>query len=227
MLEKLVQKYGSTPFRPKMNFYREDGIKISKKFTFTSAKDYLDDYLNYYKKLADFEMVINNSCTGIFEFTYLGSTYRVRHPHQQHYKTHNGEDRGIEVSKLNDMSKKLLNLSEVISKTETFEDLFEIVKKEKVQGFGPLAIYDTSVRIGASLNIAPKKVYLHAGAQRGMTNLEEKKLVPYGISGCVNEPVSVCDLPNELKVLHPIQIENFLCLYKDEFTKLPNDEIDL
>ena len=51
MLERLVQKYGSTPFRPKMNFYREDGIKISEKFTFTSAKDYLDDYLSYYKKL--------------------------------------------------------------------------------------------------------------------------------------------------------------------------------
>ncbi|WP_188014974.1 hypothetical protein [Vibrio harveyi] len=223
MLEKLVYKYSNTPFTPKMKFHRENGEKLEQVFRFSSAKGYLDEYLNFYKSLDDFESVIRLSCLGIFEFSYGGKTIRVRHPHQQHYKNFMGEDRGIEVSKLHDMSTKLLNCSFVLSQTESFEDIFEIVKREKVHGFGPLAIYDTSVRIGASRNIAPTSVYLHAGAQRGMTNLEDKALVSSGVSEKISVPLS--DLPDALQPLHPIQIENFLCLYKDEFKSLEPREI--
>ncbi|ELB2831610.1 hypothetical protein QNE33_004749 [Vibrio alginolyticus] len=215
MLENLVKKYCETPFSPKMKFHRENGERIEKKFIFTSAKSYLDDYLTFYKTLPNLEEVVRHSCFGVFEFNYHGVTYRIRHPHQQHYKTANGEDRGIEVSKLNDMSTKLLKNVTVISQTESFDDIYEIVKKEKISGFGTLAIYDTSVRIGSYLNISPNHVYLHAGAQQGMSNLEDKALVASGASEKAKVPVA--ELPEALKKLHPIQIENFLCLYKSEF----------
>ena len=116
------------------------------------------------------------------------------------------------------MSNKLLKYSFVLSQAENFEDIFEIVKREKIHGFGSLAIYDTSVRIGSSRNIAPTSVYLHAGARKGMMNLENKALVPFGMSEKISVPLT--DLPDELQLLHPIQIENFLCLYKDEFKSL-------
>lgn len=218
MLEDLVKNYCETPFSPKMSFHRENGERIERRFRFASAKSYLDDYLSFYKTLPNLEEVVRHSCSGVFEFAYQGATYRIRHPHQQHYKTMKGEERGIEVSKLNDMSTKLLKSITVISQTETFDDLYDIVRKEKISGFGALAIYDTSVRIGSYLNICPNHVYLHAGAQQGMSNLENKALVASGVSEKAKVPVA--ELPDTLKKLHPIQIENFLCLYKSEFIDL-------
>ncbi|MDX7785023.1 hypothetical protein [Aeromonas caviae] len=218
MLKELIHKYCNTSFIHKIYFHKEDGEKINQRFTFSSAKGYLDEYLGFYKSLDDFDDVIRLSCLGIFEFNYGGEIYRVRHPHQHHYKNFNGEERGVELIKLHEMSTKLLKCSYSISQSRVFEDIFEIVKHEKINGFGPLAVYDTSVRIGMSMNIRPSNVYLHAGAQKGMANLEEKTFVSLGTSEM--DSVSLEILPEELRTLHPIQIENFLCLYKDDFKLL-------
>jgi hypothetical protein len=218
LLDELVYKYCNIPFTPKMDFYDENGINLGRDFTFSSAKNYLDEYLNFYLKLNDLESVIRLSCLGLFDISNDDRIYRVRHPHQHHYINFKGEERGIEVSKLHEMSDNLLKCFSTLYQANTFEDIFEIIKSEKIHGFGPLAIYDTSVRIGFSRKIYPNNVYLHAGAQKGMSNLERKGFVPSRISERSTVPLN--KIPEELKLLNPIQIENFLCLYKDHFDSL-------
>lgn len=42
---------------------------------------------------------------------------------------------------------------------------------ETIPGLGELYVYDTTLRIGAKLNLFPDKVYLHAGTRLGATAL--------------------------------------------------------
>ena len=94
----------------------------------------------------------------------------------------------------------------------SFEDLISLVeeKAREVKGFGVLAIYDTSLRIGAKKGIYPSKVYIHAGTKEGCKALgldHKAKALPVH---AFSEPV---------KTLHPYEIENFLCIYKNRIQK--------
>lgn len=225
MLEKYVYQYQNDPFKPTMSFYDANDEEISKEFTFSSANGYLDDYLSFYRNCQSLDEAIKYSCLALFKFNYGGEIYEIRHPHQHFYQTKNNEDRGVPTFVLNNMRSKLSNRIDYISKIQNFEQLFNFVTSEKVHRFGPLAIYDTSVRIGAFLDKEPTHVYLHAGTKQGIANLESKQLVKSGLSSENKIPVSA--LPEELQSLHPIQIENFLCLYKEKFKLLDSDEIYL
>ena len=62
-------------------------------------------------------------------------------------------------------------------------------------------------RIGAKLNLFPEKVYLHAGTRLGARSL-----------GLPNVPrLSVSEFPKEFRALKPHEIEDALCIFKDEF----------
>jgi hypothetical protein len=76
---------------------------------------------------------------------------------------------------------------------------------EDVPGIGELYIYDTSLRIGAKLNLYPKKVYLHAGTRRGARALGLK----------ADTSLNVPDLPSEFRCLLPYEIEDVLCIFKE------------
>ena len=71
--------------------------------------------------------------------------------------------------------------------------------------FGKLASYDTSLRIGAHRGLWPRWVYLHTGTRTGA------KALNLDISGVSLE---VSDLPGPLRRLQPYEVEDFLCIYK-------------
>ncbi len=76
-----------------------------------------------------------------------------------------------------------------------------------VSGLGPLYVYDTCLRIGAYLKLAPKKVYLHAGVLKGACAL-------MGTAKVKILPASA--FPPAMRVLKPHEIEDFLCVYKSQ-----------
>jgi hypothetical protein len=91
-----------------------------------------------------------------------------------------------------------------------FETLHGLVKETVggIEGIGPLYVYDVSERIGAKLGLRPEKVYLHTGAADGAEALGFDR----GL-----ETIEVTDLPLALQSLSPDEIEDVLCMYKDDF----------
>ena len=66
------------------------------------------------------------------------------------------------------IQKALASLSDAtdrIKRCRDFAELFHLIDAvlDDVPGIGELYVYDTSLRIGAKLNLYPKAVYLHAG----------------------------------------------------------------
>lgn len=134
-------------------------------------------------------------------------------------KKHSHQKR-LKESALENGSKILYANREQLKKCKDFDELHRTVKQlidgnkdkdedENTTGLGPLYIYDTSLRIASKLSIGPESVYLHAGALEGA-----KKLM--GIIGD-QEKLEINKFPKELQVLKAHEIENLLCLYKDNF----------
>jgi hypothetical protein len=103
----------------------------------------------------------------------------------------------------------LLGVARKIARCRSFDALHTLVLDTvgAIDGIGELYIYDTSLRIGAHLNVFPQRVYLHAGTRQGAKAL--------GIAG-PRISVSVDELPVELRKLEPHEIEDLLCIYKAE-----------
>jgi hypothetical protein len=93
-----------------------------------------------------------------------------------------------------------------------FHELFCMIEKtvRSIDGIGELYVYDTSLRIGSFLRLAPDRVYLHAGVREGGRAL--------GFTGC--DYILCSDLPVEFTALQPHQIEDCLCIYKRELATL-------
>lgn len=100
----------------------------------------------------------------------------------------------------------LLQSRDQLKKARTFEDLHEILRTafSDVHGLGALYTYDTALRLGFFLGLAPEKVYLHAGTRQGARALGVR----------CSDVVEVSALPKELQTLPPHEIENFLCIFK-------------
>jgi len=111
--------------------------------------------------------------------------------------------------------KKLLELAEErlqaaaarLARAADFGALHEIVKSEigSVHGIGKLMVYDISQRLGAYFRKFPKLVYLHRGTKEGAAVL--------GFRGETLDPAM---LPQAFSKLTPAEIEDCLCIYKDE-----------
>lgn len=93
-----------------------------------------------------------------------------------------------------------------------FDALHEIVKREigSVNGIGKLMVYDIAQRIGAYLGKAPTLIYLHRGTKEGAA-----------ILGFHGETVDACKLPPAFSRLAPAEIEDCLCIYKDQLRGAP------
>lgn len=126
---------------------------------------------------------------------------------------HKGEkhshQKRLKVLVLERAKEMLLSKHDEIQAVKNFDDLYEIIRLDKVPGYGELAIYDAALRIGAYLNIYPTKVYLQRGALIGAKNLLQKKLP--------SRTIEVNDLPKEFHILTAHEIENLLCIFKDRF----------
>jgi hypothetical protein len=108
---------------------------------------------------------------------------------------------------------RLLARAGQIEACTTFHDLLKVVTEvtEPVDRFGPLACYDTSIRIGAFLNLRPDRVYLHCGTKEGA------KALGLDVRG---DYLEITTLPRELRSLAPEDIENLLCLCKVNLRRL-------
>jgi len=103
----------------------------------------------------------------------------------------------------------LLDESGAIKQVRNFDELFRLIGAavKPISGIGELYVYDTSLRIGAKLNLLPTIVYLHAGTRLGARAL--------GLDySAVTLKVSA--LPTEFRILDPHELEDVLCIFKDE-----------
>ena len=98
-----------------------------------------------------------------------------------------------------------------IARATNFETLHAIVAAARVRGTGPLYAYDTALRIGYYRNLLPIKVYVHAGTRTGARRL--------GLSQRAIEPR---DLPAALRRRPAHEVEDILCIYKDDLGPNPD-----
>lgn len=100
-----------------------------------------------------------------------------------------------------------------LQQCSAFDELLDTVETNLhgILGLGKLYDYDTSLRIGVKLGLAPEKIYLHAG-----TRLGARALGLDWKARCVE----VTAMPGELKKLEPREIEDFLCIYKNKLESI-------
>lgn len=116
--------------------------------------------------------------------------------------------RRVGLARLDPFEKLLQKSQAAIAKCKCFDDLHAIVARCQTERVGALATYDTAVRIGAYLGLAPDKVYLHTGTRSGA------KALGLDVSQDWLDPD---DLPAPLQRLSPDEIEDFLCIFKGSF----------
>ena len=90
----------------------------------------------------------------------------------------------------------------------SFDQLYQAVEASvgHVHGVGPLYIYDTALRLGASKGLWPNKVYLHAGSLEGATRV---------LGRITSRHLPLSSFPREFRRLDPHEVENLLCLYAE------------
>ncbi|WP_432671098.1 hypothetical protein [Flavobacterium sp. SM2513] len=97
--------------------------------------------------------------------------------------------------------KKELELS------QSFEEILVITDavSNHIYRLGVLWSYDTALRIGFQKKVYPKNVYLQAGVKKGYKKILDQ-----------NSKIRFVEkdlFPQELQVLEPNEIENFLCIW--------------
>lgn len=125
-----------------------------------------------------------------------------RHPHQ--YRLSNAAlCRATEV---------LLHHQDKLQTCISFDELHALVDQliGGIRGIGPLMVYDTAHRLGAYLQLEPRRVYLHRGTAEGAAAL--------GFSG--RKTLEMHELPKALRSLRPYEAEDCLCIYKDALRQL-------
>ncbi len=111
---------------------------------------------------------------------------------------------------LSEAEKILLDDCDALDDYSSFHDLWLHIKEAlaQVAGLGDLYIYDTALRIGAYRNLSPDRVYLHAGTRAGAKR--------FGFNIKNREWLNVSAFPSSLRDLPAHEIEDILCIYKDQ-----------
>jgi hypothetical protein len=163
----------------------------------------LDDYLDWYRNLKclPFLTELDRNRAAII-FAVVGVCGKI-HDHQHRV----GKETLTEAAAV-----FLGHMNEIVV-SKKFAELHAIIEKHAIKGFGVLAIYDTSLRLGAFLGLAPETVYLHAGAKTGFERLRPHLDTSMRV-------VDRMDLPPALQELRLDHVENFLCIFKDTFADL-------
>lgn len=216
-LEELIKQFKTEDYKF-WKYHDKDGKSIATHFFFESHSEYLDKYLSFYKSLPNMTELIVHAADGIFKLTNNGLEYFIRHNHQEVFLDKEGNHRGVPFEVSKQVRDNLLKRINEILKVRTFDEIYQIVTDCKVKGFGELSIYDTSMRIAANMNIEPDKVYLHAGARKGLEILEEKGYVDQGSSKM--KYIEIKNMPKPMQQLKAAETEHLLCSMKESMTKL-------
>ena len=123
---------------------------------------------------------------------------------------HYSHQRRILRTSISEANKILLEKHNALQKCKSFHELWLLIKKslEIVNGIGELYIYDTALRIGAFLNLFPDRVYLHSGTLKGAR--------AFGYVTKKKEWLNFDELPKVFSELYAYEIEDLLCIYKNE-----------
>jgi hypothetical protein len=108
---------------------------------------------------------------------------------------------------------RLLSVIDKIQACTDFDALYEFIERSLmgIEGLGDLYYYDTSRRIGAFLGLYPKRVYLHRGTKDGARALGLDHKQRY---------INMISLPPALRKLEPKQVEDFLCVCKEQLKNI-------
>ena len=104
----------------------------------------------------------------------------------------------------------LLGAEQAIARCCSFDELYSMVWRaiKHIWKNPELYCYDTALRIGAKLGLKPDKVYLHRGTRVGARRLG---LPTEGAT------LEMSALPEGLQGLDASEVEDILCLYKNDF----------
>lgn len=216
-MEEIVELYLSKEY----SLYKSkdaNGEKIEINFIFESRAKFLEKYLDYYHSLNNLKSAIIDGCNAQFKIIHLDNIYSVKHTHQEEFVDNEGRLRGVNNTVLSEMALKLVLKQKQIATATSFDDVYQIVKLSKINGFGELSIYDTAVRISAFLELQPTVVFLHAGTTEGVKILEHKKLLPENSSQA--KTLQLNNFPVPLQRLNALQMENFLCSFKKDLANI-------
>lgn len=163
-----------------------------------------DEYLQHHRRRAQRELayfrILPTDENAISRAALAQLPSGKRHPHQ--YR--------IPRAALDENRRHLLNNLPALRQAQSFDELFELIAAASgpIPGIGPLAVYDTALRVGARFGLEPAKVYLHAGTRAGAKAL--------GLDWTAHA-IEMNELPAELRTLTAREAEDVLCIYKDEF----------
>lgn len=149
--------------------------------------------LEFYRTMPSFELAVHHAA--------LATDYRgKRYDHQ----------RRLRLPPLERAKQLLTQITQDLKRCKSFHELLTLleVTLRSTPGLGELYKYDTALRIGAFLGLAPEFVYLHCGTRAGARALGLGVSRPY---------LSLGELPHALRALAPEEIEDFLCIYKSYF----------
>lgn len=121
-----------------------------------------------------------------------------KHPHQQR----------LPRAALQEFAEALCTEVQTVRRVCSFDEMHGMVCEvgKSIRSIGELAVYDTTLRIGAKLAIEPTRVYLHRGTRVGATAL--------GV-GIRQRSIETTELPRAFAQLKPHEIEDCLCIFKD------------
>ena len=132
-----------------------------------------------------------------------------RHPHQ----------RRIPARALAEGTAALLAVASRLSSAPDFLRLWWVVQAafRPIRGLGELAVYDTAERLRYRLGLESEHViFLHAGARVGARRLAGGRLPNESAWGIQRH-----EIPFGLRALSAHEIEDVLCIYKDELLLTP------
>ncbi|GAB4377368.1 MAG: hypothetical protein Kow00121_26600 [Elainellaceae cyanobacterium] len=167
-----------------------------------NVRPYAQTELNWFRQQPSLESAIEKAAFAV-------NSQGKRHPHQ----------RRLKKSTLEEAHQTLLSNIKEIQHCKSFDDLFTLVEMllNPIVGAGELYTYDTALRIGAKLNLLPTAVYLHAGTRNGAKTL--------GFNSRT-KMIEMAALPSELQQLEPYEVEDILCIFKDNFRQANTEPIE-
>jgi len=159
--------------------------------------DYIHEYREKARKEMRFFQIQRSPSAAIRKAALCEKPSGKRHSHQ----------RRIPRVLLEQAEAKLQGIGRKLAKAADFAALHRLVEQEigDMKGIGDLTVYDVAHRIGAHFGKPPEYVYLHAGTRIGAR--------VFGIGG---DSFDQKLLPEPFARLAPSEIEDCLCIYKDE-----------
>jgi hypothetical protein len=132
-------------------------------------------------------------------------------------KMSNHQSRVPEHSRI-DLAERLID--DGLTDVKDFDKLFDIVESygQRINGIGPVTVYDVSYRIACYLDLPVQSLYLHAGVQEGAQRLYAALGRPMIVAD--KKRIERRNLPAELRKMDPNDVEDFMCTYREVFPQL-------